>query len=105
MSNRFAPAVDDETLQREKAKARALRATAWWRKKTAQGLCHYCGGRFAPQDLTMDHIVALIRGGRSVRGNLVPCCKPCNSKKKNALPMEWDPFAQRVPSAASSKVP
>jgi len=38
----------------------------------------------------MDHLVPLIRGGRSVRGNTVPACKECNNKKKYLLPIEWD---------------
>jgi 5-methylcytosine-specific restriction endonuclease McrA len=37
----------------------------------------------------MDHIVPLGRGGRSVRGNVVPACKACNDKKKALLPIEW----------------
>ena len=88
---RFAPAANDETIRRERGIARALRATAWWRRKRAKGLCHYCGGHFKPTDLTMDHLVPLIRGGRSVRANIVPCCKPCNYAKKNRLTLEWHP--------------
>ncbi len=36
----------------------------------------------------MDHVIPLSQGGRSVKGNLVPCCKECNSKKKADLPPE-----------------
>jgi hypothetical protein len=87
----FAPVLDDEEIRRERAVARALRSTAWWRRKTARGLCHYCGGRFSPRELTMDHLIPLIRGGRSIKANLVPCCKPCNQQKSHLLPMEWEP--------------
>jgi len=38
----------------------------------------------------MDHLVPLSRGGRSVKGNLVPACKDCNTKKKQSLAFEWD---------------
>ena len=31
----------------------------------------------------MDHIVPLAQGGKSTRGNTVPCCKLCNNKKKD----------------------
>ena len=34
------------------------------------------------EDLTMDHIVPISRGGKSKRGNLVPACKKCNVNKK-----------------------
>ena len=36
----------------------------------------------------MDHIVPVARGGRSVRGNVVPCCKECNNKKTYLTPAE-----------------
>ena len=44
----------------------------------------------------MDHIVPLIRGGKSTRGNIVPACKECNSRKKYLLPIEWDQYVQRI---------
>jgi len=40
----------------------------------------------------MDHVVPLTRGGKSTKGNLVPACKACNSKKKYLLPIEWDEY-------------
>jgi 5-methylcytosine-specific restriction endonuclease McrA len=36
----------------------------------------------------MDHVVPLIRGGRSTKGNLVAACKECNSRKKHGLSWE-----------------
>ncbi len=89
---RFTPAVTDVELRREKARARELRRSAWWKRRIAAGLCHYCGRQVGPKGLTMDHLVPLIRGGRSVRGNTVPACKDCNSKKQSLLPWEWDEY-------------
>jgi 5-methylcytosine-specific restriction endonuclease McrA len=43
----------------------------------------------------MDHIVPLIRGGKSSRGNIVPACKTCNSQKKYLLPIEWEDYLRR----------
>ena len=40
----------------------------------------------------MDHIVPLVRGGKSTKGNVVPACKECNTKKKHRLLMEWDEY-------------
>lgn len=77
-------------MRREKDKARKLRKSAWWQRKIGAGRCHYCGGKFAPAELTMDHIVPLARGGHSSKGNLAPACKDCNNKKKSMLPIEWD---------------
>jgi 5-methylcytosine-specific restriction endonuclease McrA len=44
------------------------------------------------QELTMDHIVPLVRGGKSTKGNCVPACKECNNKKKHMLPIEWEEY-------------
>jgi 5-methylcytosine-specific restriction endonuclease McrA len=87
--------VDEETIRRERAKARELRKTRWWQQKTAQGTCYYCGVKVTHRQLTMDHIVPLSRGGRSTKDNLVPSCKDCNNKKKTMLPVEWDDYLDR----------
>jgi 5-methylcytosine-specific restriction endonuclease McrA len=92
----FVPEATDEEIRREKQKARELRASAWWKRKRGKGVCHYCGRRFKPAELTMDHLVPLIRGGRSTRANLVPACKECNSQKKYLLPTEWEEYLERI---------
>jgi len=72
----------------EKRKARELRQSQWWKRQIALGICYYCKRKFKPNTLTMDHIVPLARGGKSTKGNVVPCCKECNSKKKYYTPSE-----------------
>lgn len=84
----FLVEVSDEDIRRERQKARALRDTQWWKRKRATGLCHHCGGRFPPRTLTLDHLVPIIRGGKSTKGNVVPSCKACNSERKHRLPFE-----------------
>lgn len=79
---------DDAHVARERARARELRKSDWWRAQLARGICHYCGKKFPPEELTMDHIVPVVRGGKSVRGNVVPCCKTCNNEKKYLTPAE-----------------
>jgi len=93
---RFTPAADDAGLNREKARARALRSSGWWKRRIARGVCHYCGNHVGANALTMDHLVPLIRGGRSVRGNIVAACKDCNSKKKSMLAWEWEAHRQAL---------
>ncbi|MBW1989372.1 MAG: HNH endonuclease [Deltaproteobacteria bacterium] len=78
----------EQELRREKEKARDLRRTQWWKRRLAKGECHWCGKKFAPAELTMDHVVPISRGGRSVKGNVVPSCKACNTAKKHRLPWE-----------------
>ncbi len=77
-----------ESISREKAKARELRQTQWWKNQLSAGVCHYCGQTFGPKELTLDHIVPVARGGKSTRGNVVPACKTCNSDKKYYTPAE-----------------
>jgi 5-methylcytosine-specific restriction endonuclease McrA len=92
----FLPEVTEATLRREREKARALRQSQWWKRRLAAGLCHYCGRRVGIRQLTMDHMVPLVRGGRSTRGNVVPACKACNSKKQLLLPVEWEDYLRRL---------
>ncbi|MFW5901790.1 MAG: HNH endonuclease [Thermodesulfobacteriota bacterium] len=84
--------VDEAHLRREKCKARDLRQSQWWKRQRAKGVCYYCGRRFPARELTMDHIVPIARGGKTTKGNVVPCCKECNTRKKAHLPMEWEDF-------------
>ncbi len=92
----FISDVSEEDLRREKEKARELRKSRWWKNRLAKGVCHYCGGTFPPAELTMDHIVPLIRGGTSSRGNVAPACKECNNRKKHLLPIEWEEYLKSV---------
>ncbi len=84
----FLVEVSEEQIRRERQKARELRASQWWKRKRATGICHHCGGKSLPKDLTMDHLVPIIRGGKSTKGNLVASCKQCNSERKHGLPFE-----------------
>jgi len=93
--NGFSYIPDDDEIKREKNKARALRATQWWKRKCAKGICFYCNQKFPARDLTMDHIVPISKGGRSTKNNVVPCCKACNSEKKSRLLMDWQPLTNR----------
>ena len=80
--------VDAVHVKKEKEKARQLRKTGWWKQKLAEGVCHYCQNSFVKEHLTMDHKVPISRGGRSTKGNVVVCCKDCNSEKKYLTPAE-----------------
>jgi len=86
----------EEGLRKEREKARELRRSQWWKNRIAEGRCHYCGKEVAPKELTLDHVVPLVRGGRSTKGNCVPACKECNSKKQHLLPIEWEDYLSRL---------
>ncbi|MDX1707810.1 MAG: HNH endonuclease [Desulfobacterales bacterium] len=97
----FAYDLDESDLRRERRKARELRQSQWWKRQLAKGACYYCGSKTTPAELTMDHIVPIARGGKSSRGNVVPCCKTCNNTKKQLLPMEWEAYLQKLTSTSS----
>jgi len=84
--------VDEEKIRKEKEKARALRRTHWWYGRIEPGVCHYCRRVVGRENLTMDHVVPLSRGGRSTKGNVVACCKDCNNRKRYLLPVEWEEY-------------
>ena len=88
--------IDEDTIRREKIKARNLRATHWWRNKIQKGVCHYCGRQVGREQLTMDHVVPISRGGKSKKGNIVQACKDCNNKKKYLLPIEWEDYLKSL---------
>jgi 5-methylcytosine-specific restriction endonuclease McrA len=43
--------------------------------------CVYCGQVFPPEELTVDHVQARVRGGDQSPGNLVTACGGCNVLK------------------------
>jgi 5-methylcytosine-specific restriction endonuclease McrA len=104
MSTSFIVSVSEEEIKRERDKARALRKTRWWKQRMARGTCHYCGRRFSPDELTMDHIVPIIRGGKTTKSNLAAVCKECNNKKKYLLPMEWEEYISGFPTSDEDEV-
>src|SRR5438046_2174973 len=61
----FLVEVTEEQIRRERQKARELRSSQWWQRKRSTGICHHCGSKFSPRELTMDHLIPLIRGGKS----------------------------------------
>jgi 5-methylcytosine-specific restriction protein A len=79
---------DKAHIARERAKAQELKKTQWWKNILSKGVCHYCGQTFPSAELTMDHVVAVSRGGKSTKGNVVPACRKCNQEKKLATPVE-----------------
>jgi 5-methylcytosine-specific restriction endonuclease McrA len=50
------------------------------------GMCAYCTVRPGTE---RDHVIPLSRGGTDYIGNILPCCKPCNSTKNDRFIIEW----------------
>jgi len=92
----FFDTADEDHVKREKSKAREVRRSQWWKNQLGKGKCYYCEKRFHPSELTMDHVVPIIRGGTSNKSNLVTACEDCNQKKNNLLPSEWKEYLDKL---------
>lgn len=53
--------------------------------------CSYCGSN---DDITIDHVMPLSRGGSHSIGNLVSCCRKCNLSKGSKTIMEWKNYGK-----------
>lgn len=74
-ARRLAVPVNDLTAQQWKA------IKAHYKQR-----CVYCGEK--SKRLTQDHITPLAQGGSHTAQNVVPSCKPCNSKKGTRGPLK-----------------
>lgn len=79
-SDYFVPAPEKHQ-KIEKQKAREMRQSVWWKQQLGKGLCYHCEKKFKAQDLTMDHLIPIVRGGKTDKKNCVPSCKECNTQK------------------------
>jgi 5-methylcytosine-specific restriction endonuclease McrA len=59
--------------------------------------CQYCGATPGRAGLTLDHVVPRSRGGETVWGNVVACCRPCNARKGDRTPEEAGMGLRRRP--------
>lgn len=50
--------------------------------------CQYCGGRFHPKQLTLDHVLPAVQGGKKNWTNIVTACISCNQVKGGRTPTE-----------------
>lgn len=58
--------------------------TRMMNKKTKSWTCRYCGTKlYDRNDVTVDHIKPLSKGGKTVASNLLICCKTCNKSKSS----------------------
>ena len=55
--------------------------------------CFACGNT---KDITIDHIIPLIRGGQNTYSNCMPLCRSCNSSKQSKTFNEWLDFKRKI---------
>ncbi len=50
--------------------------------------CAYCMRRFSKAQLTLDHVIPVVQGGRKSWENIVTACLACNQRKGGRTPTE-----------------
>jgi 5-methylcytosine-specific restriction endonuclease McrA len=50
--------------------------------------CQYCAKRFPEKELTLDHVIPAVRGGKKTWENIVTACIRCNQRKGDRTPEE-----------------
>jgi len=61
--------------------------------KKTNGHCAYCGFRIQPNQMAVDHVKPVSRGGATVDSNLIPACRSCNHRKSN---LDLEDFRKQV---------
>lgn len=62
-----------------------------------EGACAYCGGKID----VFDHIIPVIAGGQTERGNMIPACSFCNGSKHSRNVIEWIE-TKRIPAPVTT---
>lgn len=47
--------------------------------------CQYCGKELHAKECTLDHVVPISKGGKTVWHNVVTACQPCNQEKADKV--------------------
>lgn len=72
-------------LSRKRGIVRFSRANIFLRD---QNICQYCNRAFNRNQLTLDHIIPIVQGGRKSWENIVTACKGCNQRKGGRTPAQ-----------------
>ena len=65
--------MNENNFKIEKAKARKLRQSQWWKQKLESGVCHYCGGSFSADALGFG--TKVVRQRFSQDKKMARCCR------------------------------
>ena len=61
--------------------------------------CQYCGRRFPTNEMSIDHVIPLSRGGKTRWGNVACACTECNKRKGGKTPQQAGMKLIREPHA------
>lgn len=59
--------------------------------------CQYCYQRYSEKELTLDHVLPVVRGGKKTWENIVAACIRCNQRKGDRRPEEVGLKLLRMP--------
>jgi 5-methylcytosine-specific restriction endonuclease McrA len=79
-------------LTKKKQIVRFSRANVFLRD---HGVCQYCGHQYAKNQLTLDHVIPIVQGGKKSWENIVTACKPCNQRKGGRTPNQAGKYSIR----------
>ena len=69
------------------------------------GHCAYCGKKIDFDDLSIDHLIAVSKGGTDEVDNLIPCCYLCNHQKDNMNVEEFRAYLENIEYALDDYKP
>lgn len=75
----------DRRLKTKKAK-NSLKPKEWLTIRNTSPICPMCGRFVGCEDLTIDHIIPLSKGGAHKAENIQALCFNCNSSKHTTIP-------------------
>lgn len=92
------PIINDKIIENQISSSLVNRQILYSRDKN---ICAYCGDKFDPKKLTIDHVLPKSRGGENTWSNCVTSCCVCNHKKGGRTPEEAKMQLIYVPYAPS----
>ena len=62
------------------------------------GHCAYCGCEIDIQQMQVDHVVPLRKGGEDSLSNMLPACRSCNHYKSTLTVEQFRQMIEKMPS-------
>ena len=97
--------METNNMETKNKEAKENKGKNWWRnwsedrvdivkfKKESDKVCNYCGKQITKkEELTVDHVVPISKGGENVKENFVISCKTCNLEKANLSAERYGEF-------------
>jgi len=66
-------------------------------KNNSDHICYFCKKHIEDDEMTVDHLTPLSKGGKHEEKNMVVCCEKCNSEKGDMTETEYISYLMHVP--------